>query len=51
MMRRILSLTLALLLALTMAACGAQTPAAPEAPSADSQAAGFTAVETDELPF
>ena len=26
-------------------------PAAPEAPSADSQAAGFTAVETDELPF
>ena len=25
--------------------------AAPEAPSADSQAAGFTAVETDELPF
>jgi single-strand DNA-binding protein len=26
-------------------------PAAPAAPSADSQAAGFTAVETDELPF
>ncbi len=25
--------------------------AAPEAPSAESQAAGFTAVETDELPF
>ena len=26
-------------------------PAAPEAPSAEPQAAGFTAVETDELPF
>ena len=25
--------------------------AAPEAPSAETQAAGFTAVETDELPF
>jgi len=34
MMRRILTLTLALLLVLTMAACGAQTPAAPEAPEA-----------------
>ena len=30
---------------------GYSAPAAPEAPSADSQAAGFTAVETDELPF
>ena len=30
---------------------GYTAPAAPEAPSADSQAAGFTAVETDELPF
>ena len=30
---------------------GYNAPAAPEAPSADSQAAGFTAVETDELPF
>ena len=34
------------------AAGGYNAPAAaPEAPSADSQAAGFTAVETDELPF
>ena len=33
------------------AAGGYAAPAAPEAPSADSQAAGFTAVETDELPF
>ena len=34
------------------AAGGYNTPAAaPEVPSADSQAAGFTAVETDELPF
>ena len=34
------------------AAGGYTAPAAaPEAPSADSQAAGFTAVETDELPF
>ena len=33
-------------------AAGYNAPAAaPEAPSADSQAAGFTAVETDELPF
>ena len=30
---------------------GYAASAAPEAPSADSQAAGFTAVETDELPF
>ena len=30
---------------------GYAAPAAPEVPSADSQAAGFTAVETDELPF
>ena len=30
---------------------GYTASAAPEAPSADSQAAGFTAVETDELPF
>ena len=30
---------------------GYSAPAAPEVPSADSQAAGFTAVETDELPF
>ena len=30
---------------------GYSAPAAPEAPSAESQAAGFTAVETDELPF
>ena len=30
---------------------GYTAPAAPEVPSADSQAAGFTAVETDELPF
>ncbi len=30
---------------------GYSAPAAPEAPSADSQAAVFTAVETDELPF
>jgi single-strand DNA-binding protein len=30
---------------------GYTAPAAPEAPSAESQAAGFTAVETDELPF
>ena len=33
------------------AAGGYAAPAAPEAPSADPQAAGFTAVETDELPF
>ena len=34
------------------AAGGYTAPAAaPEAPSADTQAAGFTAVETDELPF
>ena len=33
------------------AAGGYSAPAAPEVPSADSQAAGFTAVETDELPF
>ena len=34
------------------AAGGYSAPAAaPEAPSAESQAAGFTAVETDELPF
>ena len=34
------------------AAGGYTAPAAaPEAPSADPQAAGFTAVETDELPF
>ena len=33
------------------AAGGYSAPAAPEAHSADSQAAGFTAVETDELPF
>ena len=34
------------------AAGGYNAPAAaPEVPSADSQAAGFTAVETDELPF
>ena len=30
---------------------GYSAPAVPEAPSAESQAAGFTAVETDELPF
>ena len=30
---------------------GYTAPAAPEAPSAEPQAAGFTAVETDELPF
>ena len=30
---------------------GYSAPAAPEAPSAETQAAGFTAVETDELPF
>ena len=30
---------------------GYSASAAPEAPSADSQAAGFTAVEIDELPF
>ena len=30
---------------------GYSAPAASEAHSADSQAAGFTAVETDELPF
>ena len=30
---------------------GYSAPAAPEAPSAEPQAAGFTAVETDELPF
>ena len=33
------------------AAGGYNAPAAAEAPSAESQAAGFTAVETDELPF
>ena len=33
------------------AAGGYAAPAAPEAPSAEPQAAGFTAVETDELPF
>ena len=33
------------------AAGGYTAPAAPEAPSAEPQAAGFTAVETDELPF
>ena len=33
------------------AAGGYSAPAASEAHSADSQAAGFTAVETDELPF
>ena len=35
----------------TEAAGGYSAPAAPEAPSAEPQAAGFTAVETDELPF
>ena len=30
---------------------GYTAPAVSEAPSADSQTAGFTAVETDELPF
>ena len=30
---------------------GYAAPAVSDAPSADSQAAGFTAVETDELPF
>ena len=50
MMRRILSLTLALLLALTMAACGAQTPAAPEAPAADTaENAAVTGVEDGVL--
>ena len=33
------------------AAGGYSAPAAAEAPSAEPQAAGFTAVETDELPF
>ena len=33
------------------AAGGYAAPAAAEAPSAEPQAAGFTAVETDELPF
>ncbi len=33
------------------AAGGYNAPAAAEAPSAEPQAAGFTAVETDELPF
>ena len=32
-------------------ASGYNAPAASEAPSAEPQAAGFTAVETDELPF
>ena len=43
MMRRILTLTLALMLVLTMAACGAQTPAAPEAPAAPETPAADTA--------
>ena len=62
MKKKILSLALAAAMVLGLAACGAKEEApaasapaasapAASAPAPMAQASGFTAVETDELPF